>query len=117
MRTRAYAVVAAAAATLGFTASARGDAVTDTYLSYLADHYGKRNPAYAECPRVERFNGMALCTAEFRQHGRWRYESVTLKDAHISDRFTRTWVRKVRTCKRTTSRPATSRRTFGTATI
>jgi hypothetical protein len=81
--------------------SARADATGALFRSYIASTYGVSDPEYAECPKVERFNGMALCNAQFRQGRKWRYVSTSVRDDNtVAHPFTRTWTRKWRSCRK-----------------
>lgn len=81
--------------------NARADATDGAFSAYLLERYGVDDPEYARCPLVERFDGRAICKAEFRDGRKWRYVSVNLlEDGSSEFPFTRSWVRKWRTCKR-----------------
>ena len=87
---------------LGSSAVASADAVGTAFRAYLTAEYGTTHPQYAECPQIERFeNGDAICKAEFKRSGRWRYVDATLRadGSVIRKPYTSTWKRKWRTCK------------------
>lgn len=73
----------------------------------LADQYSSRwthaRPAWVDCPKQEIFalggSGpkTALCMAQFKRHGRWRYVSGSVNARlHADLSYARSWVRKWR---------------------
>jgi hypothetical protein len=91
------------AVVLGALAVAEGawaDAPSAQFRAYLRSQFGVVNPRYARCPTVQRFDGTALCEAQFRPRRTWRFVSVTLRDGQARFPFTRTWTRRWRTCSR-----------------
>lgn len=80
---------------------AHADPTGAFFRSYLLSTYGVSDPEYSECPKEQRFNGMALCKAQFRRNGKWRYVSASVRDGNaVAYPFTRTWTRKWRSCKK-----------------
>jgi hypothetical protein len=93
-------LVAVGLGALAVADGAWADAPSAQFRAYLRSQYGVVNPRYARCPRVARFDGTALCEAQFRPRRRWRFVSVTLRDGQVLFPFTRTWTRRWRTCSR-----------------
>jgi hypothetical protein len=87
------------------------------FRAYLASRFGVRNPRWVACPGQQRFNGMALCEAQFRQGTRWRFVSVSVRNGRVEFPFTTAWVRRWRTCRIRDRRyvPGALRSNFNTA--
>src|SRR5262245_22846276 len=66
-------------AVLTVVSSARADVPNSRFCAYLASRFGVRNPQWATCPRGQRFNGLSLCEAQFRQGTRWRWVVATVR--------------------------------------
>lgn len=88
-------------AVLTVVSSACADAPNAQFRAYLASRFGVRAPRWAICPRVAEFNGLRPCEAQFRQGSRWRFVSTAIRTSGtFMTPFTRTWVRRWRTCPR-----------------
>lgn len=99
-------IVLLLALTLGFLASGSTVALAAQqpgvrFRAYLASRFGVRHPRWVACPGQQRFNGLALCEAQFRQGPRWRWvaASVRIRNGGIAFPTTRTWLRRWRTCR------------------
>lgn len=70
------------------------------FRAYLVSRFGVRNPRWWTCPGQERFNGLALCEAQFRQGSRWRFVSAAVRNnGNIAYAFTNAWLRRWRDCR------------------